>query len=373
MAKRVKKADIWEDNGEYLRGFDMMGHEFIAHKPLGLESPLYEDMWVLTVEWGNEDLSDWGDGGHPHIIGEFDSFDELDDFVSREWYNVDRWDGDMGYFGRKAKKARHTRKANWQLWEIFDGEESLIGDYDNESDAYANKEWFEQNSDGQAVYEVRTARMAFKTAYRSLKRAYNGAELSQDLEDDLDYEAPFADEDAVYDFVWSWLDDKLMYYDDQWDTIREYADPKDIFAQNPDILDEFYSDAISGMSYDLDHWTEENFEKDARKASRKMLNKTALQKKIAGYGEEVAWDIEDLLNADAPFEDEDAVREYIDSCIDNKLIYYADMWKAIEEYGDPQEIWEQNEDIFISFYDSVYGELGDLDQWVKKEDEEEEY
>ena len=201
-ASRTKKADkpmalwVWQDNddGSYTL-FDMFGHEFTAYEPRSFTN-LFSDKWVLDVAWGNEDASDWGEGGYPHTIGEFDTAGELDDYVTSVWYNQDRW---------------------------------------------------------------------------------------------------------------------------------------------------------------------------AKKSSRA---KTALQKKIAGYGEEVAWDIEGLLDSDGPFEDEDAVQEYIDSCIDNALIYYADMWKVIEEYGDPQEIWEQNEGIYLDFYDAVMGEIGDLSRWVKEEDEE---
>lgn len=362
-ARRVKKASEpalyeWEENGDGTYTlYDMMGHEFMAYEPYAINDPNIT-RWTLDVSWGNDDLSDWGNDdlsdwggdGYPHTIGEFDTAEELDEYVTREWYNQDKW----------AKKAGRTRKASYDSsfdQDIMDFIEDKLYAYEGEfyyGSELAAELTHDENMDGGWIPGTQAAWDYI-------------AEHRQVASDVFDYcrdnfgESPNPLENPP----------AFTFYMLDYGVSNVLANCPTVYNQDDEI--ELTGEVINQILSECDK-TKAAYRKKSRRGRRSFASrrKVALRAKVAMYADEVSYDIEGYLNLDGPFDDEDEVREYIDSCIDSALIYTDDIWNMISDYCDAQEILNQNENILTEFIDDVYDNIGDLSKWVKEEDDDDE-
>lgn len=134
--------------------------------------------------------------------------------------------------------------------------------------------------------------------------------------------------------------------------------------------------------------------KRAQEIYTKAMRRSAAIKKKASN---IAWElaeraadgIKDMTEHDYYSYGTDAyekINEAVHNAIDDGLIYYADMWKVIEDYGDVQEIWDfvmQDYSVMESLYDDIYSNLGflvpegyeDWEDYINKntEDDDDEY
>lgn len=150
-------------------------------------------------------------------------------------------------------------------------------------------------------------------------------------------------------------------YIDEIATLRNYGvDPSSITAVDlDDLTDSNYHSmrkAIEELSGGL----------IAKKARR---SKVALRKRLAANAIDLADEIKELLVLDGPFENEDAVNSYINSCIDDRMIYDDDLWEVIQDYANPSDIIGKDSDIMDSFIGDVYEEIGDVSSYIVNFDE----
>lgn len=306
--RRTAGLNDWEDygDGSYML-LDFFGHEFEAYSP----DWSYNDSgkWVLDVSWGNEDLSDWGEGGEPHTIGEFDTFDEMEDYMYSEWYNEDKWAGRLSYSRRPGKRARRTRRRA----SFFDPTDmaSELMDIDNE--IWDENGWVSGSQVDWGVYPSLVEQ-------KMRERGIDARDIEeQDLED---------------------------LTDSNFHSLRR---------------------AIEGAAMTASRMS--RWSRISRNAARKC---TAVRRVVASKAYEIAMDIINSIESDGPFASEDDVQEYIDSCLDGQLIYYDDMWEAIHDYVSPSDIFVEFE-VFEQLYDDVMREIGDLSEyvleWTEWEDE----
>lgn len=113
------------------------------------------------------------------------------------------------------------------------------------------------------------------------KLAYEAQEMAQDIKSYLDSEGTFDSEDAVRDFIYEEIDNKMIYSDDIWDTFQRYVEDRKLFEQFYQEYDEFVDDVLNNIG-DLSVYVQD----DAYEASKRQAQAfppPAGFKKVPGY------------------------------------------------------------------------------------------